>query len=109
MVVVDSLIIGATHLNHVPLLVISDANGAFSVIPSDQHGILGIQPLLTKKADFQDGPNTHDSSRTEAAISTVPIGGPVHASSWAELLSDSSTTSFIPQLTSFLTSLSWGG
>jgi predicted aspartyl protease len=44
--VVDDLIVGATHLRNVPFLVVSDTNGAFLGIPPDQHGILGIQPLV---------------------------------------------------------------
>lgn len=43
---VDNLTIGATHLRHVPFLVVADTNGAFTDVPPGHRGVLGIQPLL---------------------------------------------------------------
>jgi Aspartyl protease len=43
---VENLVIGNTHLSHVPFVVIPDDNGAFQGIPAEKHAILGIQPLL---------------------------------------------------------------
>lgn len=43
---VDDLVIGSTHLRHMPFLVFADTNGAFAGVPPGHCGILGIQPLL---------------------------------------------------------------
>jgi predicted aspartyl protease len=73
-VVVNNLIIGVTHLNHVPFLVVADTNGAFSGIPSGQHGILGIQPLLALgRLTFKPDGTLTIAGETEPAISTVPV------------------------------------
>ncbi len=74
MVVVDDLILGATHLHHVPFMVVADTMGAFSGIPPDQHGILGIPPLvaLGKFTFLADG-KLVIAGKAEPAISKIPI------------------------------------
>lgn len=44
-VVVNDLVVGATHIRHVPFLVFPNDNGAFTGLPPDHQGVLGIQPL----------------------------------------------------------------
>lgn len=73
-VVIDDLIFGATHLRHVPFFVIADTNDAFSGTPSDQHGILGIQPLVAvRKLTFRADGKLVIAGKTEPAIAKAPI------------------------------------
>jgi predicted aspartyl protease len=71
---VDSLVIGATHLRHVPFLVVADTNGAFVGIPPGQHAILGIQPLLALGTlSFRRNGTIHIAGKAEPASTTAPL------------------------------------
>jgi hypothetical protein len=71
---VDRLVIGATELRHVPFLVVADTNGAFVGIPPDQHGILGIQPLLALGTlSFRKDGALHIGESAEQAHITTPL------------------------------------
>jgi hypothetical protein len=74
LVVVDDLLVGATHIRHVPFMVVADTNGAFVGIPPDQHGILGIQPLVAlEKLSFQADGMLTISGNTNPIVATLPL------------------------------------
>lgn len=74
LVVVDDLLVGATHIRHVPFMVVADTNGAFVGVPPDQHGILGIQPLAALgKLSFQADGMLTISGSTNPAAATLPL------------------------------------
>ncbi|HEX3470408.1 MAG TPA: retropepsin-like aspartic protease [Silvibacterium sp.] len=71
---VDDLIIGRTHLRHVPFLVFADANGAFTGVPPSHCGILGIQPLLALGAlGFRTDGTLSIASKVETGTTTEPL------------------------------------
>lgn len=74
LVVVDDLVIGATHLRHVPFLVMSDTNGAFAGVPSDQRGVIGIQAILgLGKLSFQAHEMLTINGKSAPSNTTAPI------------------------------------
>jgi predicted aspartyl protease len=73
-VVVNDLAVGAIHLRHVPFLVVADTNGAFVGIPSDQHGILGIQPLVAlRRLSFEANGVLTINGKDEPGATTEPL------------------------------------
>ena len=73
-VVVEDLMVGSTHLSHVPFLVFADTNDAFSGVPLEQQGVLGIQPLVALgRLSFQAREMLAISGRSMKALSTSPL------------------------------------
>jgi predicted aspartyl protease len=73
-VVVDDLVVGATHIRYVPFLVIADDNGAFVGLPPDQQGVLGIQPLSALGSlSFQANETLTISHNTARTVTTAPL------------------------------------
>jgi predicted aspartyl protease len=73
-VVVNDLTVGAIHLRHVPFLSVADTNGAFVGIPSDQHGILGIQPLVAlRRLSFEANGMLTINGKDEPTATTEPL------------------------------------
>jgi predicted aspartyl protease len=71
---VENLVIGGTHLKHVPFLVVADTNGAFVGIPEDEHAILGIQPLLALGTlSFQTDGMLRIADKAERSATTAPL------------------------------------
>jgi hypothetical protein len=71
---VENLVVGRTHISHVPFLVVADTNGAFVGIPAGQHAILGIQPLVALGTlSFQADGMVRIADRAEPAASTAPL------------------------------------
>lgn len=71
---VDDLIVGGTHLRHVPFLVVDDRNGAFTGLPSGHRGILGIQPLLALEVlTFRADDTLEIGSHTAPVRNTAPL------------------------------------
>ena len=74
LVVVNDLTVGAVHLRHVPFLVVEDTNGAFVGIPPDEHGILGIQPLLgLGRLTFEASGMLTINKKDEPVATTEPL------------------------------------
>jgi hypothetical protein len=74
LVEVENLVIGGTHLRHVPFLVVADTNGAFVGIPENQHAILGIQPLLALGTlSFETDGTLRVADKAERSATTVPL------------------------------------
>jgi hypothetical protein len=71
---VENLVIGSTHISHVPFLVVADSNGAFVGIPKDQHAILGIQPLLALGTlSFHTDGTLRVADKAEPSVTTAPL------------------------------------
>ena len=71
---VESLVVGMTHLSHVPFLVVADTNGAFVGVPENQHAVLGIQPLLALGTlSFQTDGTIGIAGGSEPSATTAPL------------------------------------
>lgn len=71
---VDDLIVGGTHIRHVPFLVMADTNGAFTGLPSGHRGILGIQPLFALGTlSFRADETLEIGARTEPGPNAPPL------------------------------------
>ena len=71
---VDDLIVGGTHLRHVPFLVMADTNGAFTGLPPGHRGILGIQPLLALGTlTFRPDDTLEIDGNAEPGATTAPL------------------------------------
>lgn len=74
LVVVDDLVVGATHLRNVPFLVVSDTNGVFAGIPADQRGVIGIQAIVALgKLSFQANEMLTINGKTEPSNTAAPL------------------------------------
>ena len=73
-VVVDELTVGATHLRHVPFLVVLDTNGAFEGVPEGERGVLGIQPLIALGSlGFELGGKLRVGGKTKTSMAEAPL------------------------------------
>lgn len=70
---VDDLLVGATHLRHVPFLVMDDTNGAFAGLSSGYCGILGIQPLLAMGSIRFQSETLEIGGKSGSGSKTVPL------------------------------------
>ncbi len=73
-VVVNDLVVGATHIRYVPFLVFPDDNGAFAGLPPDHQGVLGIQPLSALGSlSFHANETLTISHNTGRTVTTAPL------------------------------------
>lgn len=70
---VDDLLVGATHLRHVPFLVMDDTNGAFAGLSSGYCGILGIQPLLALRSLRFQSETLEIGGKSGSSSETAPL------------------------------------